>query len=213
MTIFSAECRFSAGGEIMRNVLHYETASGWTAATRDAVANALFTLFAGTSGAAAPNRGIKDYRSPNVSYDGVLFTDVQDPLAPRYLYPTGVPGTATGDQLPLQTALVVSLLTPVGGRSGRGRVYIGGFTETANDPGSLLPRASDACINAVANGFDDMADALDGLAVPAIWGVYSRKMDDLYVALGIRVDNRWDTQRRRANRQLATAATTRVTGA
>lgn len=44
-----------------------------------------------------------------------------------------VPGTGTGDALPRGNALVVSLRTALAGPSFRGRVYLGGFSETDNE--------------------------------------------------------------------------------
>ncbi len=55
------------------------------------------------------------------------------------------PGTATGDALPPSVSFVVSLKTGLRGQANRGRVYLGGFAESANEPGGI---ASDAAKNA-----------------------------------------------------------------
>lgn len=47
------------------------------------------------------------------------------------------PGSGTGDILPPNNAIAVTLRTALTGKSNRGRVYIGGFNETQNDPSGL----------------------------------------------------------------------------
>lgn len=61
-----------------------------------------------------------------------------------------VAGTSAGDLLPRATSLVVTLRTARAGSSFRGRVYLGGFTETNNGPGGN-PDATlqTACVNFV----------------------------------------------------------------
>lgn len=58
-----------------------------------------------------------------------------------------VVGTGTGDSLPSQVALCMTLRTASAGKSFRGRVYLGGFTETQNDPAGLgIVAASTNCV-------------------------------------------------------------------
>lgn len=61
-----------------------------------------------------------------------------------------VPGTGVGEPLPGGSACVVSLKTALAGPRHRGRVYLGGFTETENvSPGVISPAAQTACQNFV----------------------------------------------------------------
>jgi hypothetical protein len=56
-----------------------------------------------------------------------------------------VPGTSASDPLPAATALAVTLLTGLRGRSFRGRVYLWGWAENANTTtGSVASTATDA---------------------------------------------------------------------
>lgn len=54
-------------------------------------------------------------------------------------------GTATGDALPANVSFVVSLKTGLSLQANRGRVYLTGYAESANQPGGI---ASDAAKNA-----------------------------------------------------------------
>jgi len=54
----------------------------------------------------------------------------------------GTAGTGVGDRLPNQTALVMTLRTANATRSGRGRIYWGGFTETENVTGGTATQAA-----------------------------------------------------------------------
>lgn len=88
----------------------------------------------------------------------VAIRDIRQPNLPRFIgTAASVPGTATGDMLPGTTSLVMSLRTAKAGQSFRGRVYLGGFTEAANDAsGSALAAvgtAGVAFINAISTAF------------------------------------------------------------
>lgn len=68
---------------------------------------------------------------------------------------TPVAGTGAGDPLPLQVAFVMTLKTLVRGRTGRGRIYIGGMTESQSTEGGWNPATVTACeafLNAVLGG-------------------------------------------------------------
>lgn len=53
-----------------------------------------------------------------------------------------VAGTGTGDPLPKQTALCITLRTALSGKSFRGRTYFGGYTEAANDSAGAVASAT-----------------------------------------------------------------------
>lgn len=54
----------------------------------------------------------------------------------------GVNGTGTGDPLPKQTALCITLRTGLAGKSFRGRIYFGGYTEAVNDTNGAAAAAA-----------------------------------------------------------------------
>lgn len=67
-------------------------------------------------------------------------------------------GTVAGEILPVNLAIVVTLRTAARGRSGRGRVYLTGFGETAIADGLWGQANADFCKDYV----DDIADAATG---------------------------------------------------
>lgn len=83
----------------------------------------------------------------NVSLARVGTRDWRTPNKPEFRdQAAAVVGTAVGDPLPRSVALCVTLRTDEVGRSARGRVYFGGFPESANDSSALtLAAASTAC--------------------------------------------------------------------
>lgn len=107
-----------------------------------------------------------------------------------------ISGTNAAAALPNQTCLVVSLRTTRSGRRGRGRIYLGPFTEADNDqavPAASMPAA--ACSSAVAA---QMGILLNAPPTANQLVVYSRSDGTEASVLGGYVDRRWDTQRRRA---------------
>lgn len=65
-----------------------------------------------------------------------------------------VAGVGVGEPLPGSVAFVLTLRTAVTGKSGRGRIYLGGFTEAQNGPnGTALGAVQTGAINFV-NGVD-----------------------------------------------------------
>lgn len=63
---------------------------------------------------------------------------------------TPVIGGQGGDPLPLQSAAVLTLRTNARGRSGRGRIYLSGWSEGSSVSSSLTPAASAALTTAAA---------------------------------------------------------------
>jgi hypothetical protein len=64
--------------------------------------------------------GLRDFRAPNQ----IEFLDTG---------PSEVGGEAAGQLLPAQIAMCITLRTALSGRSGRGRLYIPGWSETSSD--------------------------------------------------------------------------------
>lgn len=103
-------------------------------------------------------------------------------------------GSSTGGILPLQTSLVITLLTPVGGRRARGRLYTSGWTEDDNNAG----RPEVAAITDYLQACDDLYSRALALTVPYEWVVVSNVAGgQVNPVVQARMDNVWDTQRRR----------------
>lgn len=90
----------------------------------------------------------------------VAIRSIQSPDQPEYIGSgAGVVGTGTGDPLPLANALCYTLRTTLAGRTHRGRIYLSGYTESANDTtgraAAAAGTASLAFINAIATAFSN----------------------------------------------------------
>lgn len=141
---------------------------------------------------------LKGKISNNVSLNKIVVADASTILGTGlwYEFPVGEAGTVVADPLPFQVALVASLRTAVNTRRGRGRVYLCGFTETANttsgEPVSTL-RAD------LLTYFTDLMTGLDTIDHDLV--VYSRTGGNTAIVTNVLIDGYWDTQRRRANRR------------
>lgn len=137
-----------------------------------------------------------------------------------YSYPTGGPsagvigsapitsangtGTATAVQTPLQTAMTVSLLTQFAGRRTRGRMYLPASGKLMQSDslwglGDVTPVAT-----ATANFFTAV-NALGGIGEVVVLSQITGGGQTVPVT-SVRVDNKPDIQRRRANKLIATQA-------
>lgn len=170
--------------------------SGGVAITQ-ALANTLGTaikaaLTSSTHGAsvhttvALANIGIRDIRTAN---------------APEYIDTGGATaGTGTGDILPLQVALCITLRTAFSGRTFRGRCYLPGWNETSNGVTGVVTSTANAVGFITAIKSTLVSNSLD-------LGVIHRPTESpLPVTSGfitpvtsiVARDAVWDTQRRRA---------------
>lgn len=105
------------------------TAAGGTVVNQ-ALANALGTAIK----AAVTSSGLISHLSGTCALNQVGVRDVRSANNAEFLDSgANVVGTAVGDQLPGGVALVITLRTARAGQSYRGRVYLGGFTETDNN--------------------------------------------------------------------------------
>jgi hypothetical protein len=114
---------------------------------------------ANTLGAAIKNdlttSGLANKLHSSISLQKVGIKDVSTPYNVEYFDTgAGVPGLATGDPLPTQTALVITLRTAKAGKSFRGRVYIGGWGELSNDPNHVCEPVSSAAALAFVNSIN-----------------------------------------------------------
>jgi hypothetical protein len=139
-------------------------------------------------------------------------------------FDTGAPvaGTATGDVLPRAVALVATLRTAKAGHSFRGRVYIGGFSELANQTGANAAPSTATAVGAFitaiqnalkANGLDlavlaRPAEArVETITVTHADGTTSSKTKShpartgqVTIVTAVEVRNQsWDSQRRRTS--------------
>ena len=158
------------------------------------------------SSTALNNVGLRDLSSANFP----MFLDTGATIV----------GTGTGDSLPGGTACVVSLKTALAGKRYRGRVYIGGFTETENTVGggisALAQTAAAGFVTAIDTTLKTHAMALAVLSRPAFAQTFTHTTTDASGNTNVVTHNRgsrpgaitqvqsiavrnaiWDEQRRR----------------
>jgi hypothetical protein len=180
-----------------RNVLHGIVAGNFV--VTQAIANNL----GGAVASAYTTSGLAALCPASVRSFGVSLRDIRTPNQPELISSvTAVPGTAVGDLLPKQTAFVVTLRTAQAGRSYRGRVYLGGFSEGNNDvsgnAAAAVSTASVAFITAVQGAMSAQAITL---AVGSRANIPLNKTDFSTPVTAIQArNNLWDTQRKRAGR-------------
>lgn len=132
------------------------------------------------------NIGLRDLRTANTAE----FLDTGGAVA----------GTGTGDVLPPQIAMCVTLRTAQAGRSFRGRVYLPGFNEASNSvTGTLTSTASSvAFVTAIKAALVASSLDLGVLSRPAPTAPVPRAGFITTVTSIVARDSVWDTQRRRA---------------
>jgi len=125
----------------------------------------------------------------------------------------GVPGNAADDPLPANVSYVVSLKTDGRGQGARGRVYLTGFTEAANDdPGVCDDDVSTRCVQFItgvgaamqSNGLTlaiaHPARAAYDSPVPPFTHHNARGADTVLVNNITKLNNIWDSTRLRSLR-------------
>jgi hypothetical protein len=130
----------------------------------------------------------------SVVFDKVVATDISQPEGPSYVFPIPTPntGTAAGDAMPANAALVVSINSTHGGRSGHGRIYHFGLPSTLTGGGSFV---SNGYRNLVQTTWHTISTVMTSAGLPLC--VFSRKNLALYPWQGESVDTTIDSQRRR----------------
>ena len=116
---------WSFAGRTFANVLHGNlTAAG---PLSPGIAESIFSNLKGAAGTTAWLLRLNN----GVSFSGVSVKDLRAPNNPAILS-TGAAtlGTGTGNAMPINTALVITLTTGSSGPGYRGRVYLGGMTTT-----------------------------------------------------------------------------------
>lgn len=193
------------GAEQMVNVLHFHniTPVEMTPTRSAALAGIVATSWADN---------LKDKQSSDVVLQAITVKDISAADLPSYRFPQGDAGTAVGELLPFNAALVTTLYTAVGSRGGRGRIFHGGFTEADNDGGDAATTdLADAC-TAFASQIATLSDVDGDAGADYNLGVVSRHAhvggdpDGAPVAPVVRdvfqitTNRRWDSQRRRSNK-------------
>jgi hypothetical protein len=175
-----------------------------------AVSGALANFYRGESGDGVGVRGFGDFIVPDCKLTDITITDLDDADHASLLFSVNLGGTSsTKDPLPLQDAIVGSLRTAVNSRRGRGRMFLGGWAITAVEATvsntSGPPIVDPAVLTSIANAYTDLIGALADVDV--VLGVVSitATPDEFNAITQVKVNNVFDIQRRRANKQVASS--------
>lgn len=186
------------GGEVFNFTVHFSAVTGQAASMAGDLADAVTLLWSGTN---SPAGNITALYPSTIGVDGV----VVDELSPA----TGVNvsqgvtalslvGTGTGEALPPQNAIVVSLRTDTPTRAGRGRFYLPSPVVST----VLTQRLDSTAQGDILNGALAMLNHMKGLGwSPAI---YHRRTLNNTLVVGIDVGDVFDNQRRRRNKLVET---------
>jgi len=173
-------------GDVAQNVLNYQGSDSLDAAGASAINDAFDTAY---------STDLRGVISNDVTFLRVRVTDLSFAPYTEYVYDHSTAGNNTNANLPTQVAAVVSLHTGIGGRSGRGRIYIGGMTVDAlADQGTLTNTYRTAVL-----AWATDVSVITHSGVTWQLGVFSRKLVEINPVTLFTMDNRADTQRRRAN--------------
>lgn len=165
----------------------------------DSVDAALAAAWASDIEAAHVASGLAALQPTAVSLSRVDVRDLREPALPAYSAPMTSAGTSEAELLPRGTALVVTKRTNRAGPSYRGRIYIPGFSEEANETGGRATSAASAAALAFVEGLQDAATARGHtLAVASLYkaGSFDPSANPI-TQLEVR-DNIWDGIRGRA---------------
>jgi len=186
------------GGEVFNFTMHFSAVTGQAAAMATDLADAVTLMWSGTN---TPAGNITALYPAAIGVDGV----VVDELSPA----TGVNvsqgraslalvGTGTGEALPPQNAIVVSLRTNTPTRAGRGRFYL---------PSPVVSTVVDQRLDSSAqtdilNGALAMLNHMNGLS----WQpeIYHRTTITGTDVVSLDVGDVFDNQRRRRNKLVET---------
>src|ERR1051325_10526629 len=180
----------------------YSNVVGMDVGTLPPLTQAAADEAAASVAAAFTASGIDDILADEVVLDELVVTDLRTEGAPQYVGVVSSPGTNAADRLPDQLAIVVTLRTALRTKSGRGRIYMGGFCESSSDSAGNIVGAT---ATAVADFWNAIKSAWSGDSYSGDLGVISRK-DPAFgytgtirpvTSLEVR-DNKWDSQRRRS---------------
>lgn len=128
-------------GQYVEWVLHYTGSAAPDTTNMTAFAAACVTWW---------NANIRSRMTAAVQLIQVKVTDMSSATGEVVTYGTGLPstGTAVGDSLPNNVALVISKRTNKRGRSFRGRIYMFGWPEAENAGNTVSPTTTNAYLTA-----------------------------------------------------------------
>ena len=173
------------------NVLHFRKTSALTNAAAIAIIDPLLLAHYNTS--AGGGSSWRSFAPTTTTLDQFVYTPL-DGTSASSVITHSLAGQQAGDALPASTALVVTLRTAMRGRSYRGRVYQGPWTEVTNGAGGT---PSSTQVAFVAGQWAAFLAALVGTGASLVVASYLHSTAENVIAAT--VDARWDTQRRRLN--------------
>lgn len=154
--------------------------------------------------------GLAGFLASTTLFTGVTVLDMRSSTATAFdSTGSAVAGTAAGTALPDEVAAVITLRTGSRGPSGRGRVYIPGWSSTAVGPGGVIAAAAVTAleswaVNSFFLGFGVIGPMVlahqhrQAYTSPATGRLFPDRPAGTVpiTALPVR-DNHWDSQRRR----------------
>jgi hypothetical protein len=140
------------GARTFYNVMHARIVGGQP--INAALAEDIFSTLVG---AGEWTTGLRPLINDAVSLFGVDLRDLRTPNRPLVQSTSGIStGTGSGDMLPPGVALVTTLRTDSAGRGFRGRVYLGGWDEAANEAGGTATAAAAAAATSFIQELSDI---------------------------------------------------------
>lgn len=188
-----AVLNYTSNGIATANVLHFVAAPGPDAPDPTALGSRLALWWKGQ---------MKPIVSATQTLNNVTCTDLSAGGPPAVVYSTGLPDTGTNGSQPIPNncALVMSLVTGLRGRSYRGRIYVGGLTESQTN-GNAVDTGTRDLIVAKFDMLITFTAALEpdyNLVVLSYFADGSiRTTPVATLVTTVRADTRVDTQRRR----------------
>lgn len=174
------------------NVLHYKDDTAVSLDAAIALFHAQLTTLYSTAGFGVGKNGWGALGATSARTVEVAYTPLFDDLATRVLAMAQT-GGATGDALPSDTALCITLRTNLRGPRYRGRQYWAGGTEANNTAtGKVLA----ATLGQLVAGWGQFLINLSGANVPLV--VASYKFSEATLVTSVSANDTWDRQRRRA---------------
>ena len=117
------------------------------------------------------------------------------PASSVTVLPVARAGVITGDMLPPQISIVLSMRTAFAGRSFRGRMYLCGMNESHSDANGGVTGSAQVIASEVGENLRERIFDIAGGEFRL--GVWSRVLQEGREVTVVRVGNRFDTQRRR----------------
>lgn len=174
------------------NILHFRKTSALTYTGAIAILDPILLSHYSTD--AGAGQAWKSTRASTWSIADFRYTPL-DGTSVSVINTHFIQGVITASEaLPANVALVATLRTAKRGRSYRGRVYEGGWTEAANQSNGN-PSTADAA--KVAAQYNALISALTSSGVSLVVASYLHTSAEN--VLNVTCDARWDTQRRRQN--------------